>query len=148
MQQMLSIQQSIRNENNSKVKAVLLWLLMVCFILSTCSLRKGIQSFFSPVAPVELGTPKSAKNTFSKDKVVSLSSLSCSARVNSTDGDYLFKVPEIQKSMTGLWFFFILPAFLCAVFLFKRNAAFSFDTMPDLSGTSVPLFIKNRLLRI
>lgn len=145
----MSIQQSIQNENNSKVKTVLLWLLMVCFILSTCSLRKGIQSFFSPVVPVELGTKKSSKNTFSKDKIVSLSSLSCSARVNSTDGDYLFKVPDIQKSvLNGLWLFFILPAFLCSVFLFKRNAAFSFDTIPDLSGTSVPLFIKNRLLRI
>lgn len=123
----------MRNENTSRLKPLLLFVLMGCFVLSACSVRKGIQSFFAEVSPVATSSVKASKI--------------CTASLNSADG-ILFKQNVTQMSASALILFFLLPDFMLSVFFFKKDKYLAIPTSPDLSGSPVPLFIKNRLLLI
>ena len=123
----------MRNENASRLKPLLLFVLMGCFVLSACSVRKGIQSFFAEVSPVATTNVKVSKI--------------CTTTLNSADG-ILFKQNVTQTSASALVLFFLLPDFLLSVFFFKKDKYLAVPSNPDLSGSPVPLFIKNRLLLI
>lgn len=124
----------MRNENTSRLKPLLLFVLMGCFVLSACSVRKGIQSFFAEVSPVATTSVKASKI--------------CSVALNSVDGNLLFKQNIPQMSSSALVLFFLLPDFLLSVFFLKKDKYLAVPSNPDLSGSPVPLFIKNRLLLI
>ena len=51
----------MRNVNTSRLNPLLLFVLMGCFVLSACSVRKGIQSFFAEVNPVAATSVKVSK---------------------------------------------------------------------------------------
>ncbi|NQX43395.1 hypothetical protein HQN84_31390 [Pedobacter steynii] len=131
---MYKISNPMRNENASRLKPLLLFVLMGCFVLSACSVRKGIQSFFAEVSPVAATSVKASKI--------------CTASLNSADGNLLFKQDVTRKLPTALVLFFLLPDFLLSVFFFKKDKYLAVPSNPDLSATAVPLFIKNRLLLI
>lgn len=123
----------MRNENAGRLKPLLLFVLMGCFVLSACSVRKGIQSFFAEVSPVAATSVKVSKI--------------CTATLNSADG-ILSKQHLNQMSASALILFFLLPDFLLSVFFFKKDKYLAVPSNPYLPGSPVPLFIKNRLLLI
>lgn len=123
----------MRNENTGRLKPLLLFVLMGCFVLSACSVRKGIQSFFAEVSPVATTSVKVSKI--------------CTVTLNSAD-EILFKQNVTQTPASALVLFFLLPDFMLSVFFFKKDKYLAVPTNPDLSGSPVPLFIKNRLLLI
>lgn len=124
----------MRNVNTSRLNPLLLFVLMGCFVLSACSVRKGIQSFFAEVNPVAATSVKVSKI--------------CTVASNSADESLFFKQHVTQKSASALVLFFLLPDFLLSVLFPKKDKCSAVPTDPDLSGSPVPLFIKNRLLLI
>lgn len=142
-----------RYKNISRLKSLLVFVLMVCFVLSTCAVRKGIQSFF-----IEVNTAANSNNAALKiNKILSsrahaeLTSFNvtqlCSAIINAADGHTMFKQQSIPVAPSLLVLCAILPCFLLSLWCFKTKSP-SEITITDLSVSRVPLFIKNRLLLI
>lgn len=134
MQDMYKLSNPTRNVNTGRLNSLLLFVLMGCFVLSACSVRKGIQSFFAEVSPVASTSVKASKI--------------CTVASSSADESLLFKQNVTQMSASALVLFFLLPDFLLSVLFFKKDKYSAVPSGPDLSGSPVPLFIKNRLLLI
>ncbi len=136
------------HHNTRKARTLLLFVLMGCFLLSACAVRKGLQSFFTEVSPVSQTAMKLNKILSSRDVMMTGATFSCSAALISEDGSSIFEQNMVQKSSSALMFFFLLPAFLLSVLSFKNDKLSVVPTGLVFSGSPVPLFIKNRLLLI
>lgn len=135
------------DHNTSKARSLLLFVLMGCFLLSACAVRKGLQSFFTEVSPVSQTTMKHNKILSSRDLLNTDVSFSCATTLASEDLSS-FKQSMIQKSSSALLLFFLLPAFLLSVLSLKKDKLSGIPSSLVPSGSPVPLFIKNRLLLI
>lgn len=134
----------MRNKNTNRLKSLLVFALMVCFVLSACAVRKGIQSFFTTVNT----TANSGTNTNNGGlKANKNFLLLCSPIVNAASGNAVFKQQQLPVAPSMLTLFFILPGFLLSLWCFKAKAP-SETTVTDLSVSPIPLFLKNRLLLI
>ena len=134
------------HQNAGKGKSLLLFVLMGCFLLSACAVRKGLQSFFTEVSPVSHMTMKLNKSLSSRDLLSTDVAFSCAPAVASEDGNSIFKQSMTQKSSSALLLFFLLPTFLLSVLSLKKDKLSSIPSGLVPSGSPVPLFIKNRLL--
>lgn len=135
-------------QNAGIAKSLLLFVLMGCLLLSACAVRKGLQSFFTEVSPVNQTAMKLNKVVSSRDILTTDIAFSCAVALPSENGKYFFKQSIIQKSSSALMLFFLLPAFLLSVLSLKKDKLSSVPSGLVLSGSPVPLFIKNRLLLI
>lgn len=135
-------------QNVGKARSLLLFVLMGCFLLSACAVRKGLQSFFTEVSPASQTAMKLNKILSSRDLLTTDVAFSCAATLASEDGKSFFKQSMIQKSSSTLMLFFLLPAFLLSVLSLKKDKLSRVPSGLVPSGSPVPLYIKNRLLLI
>lgn len=136
------------HQNAGKARSLLLFVLMGCFLLSACAVRKGLQSFFTEVNPVSHTAMKLNKILSSRDLRSSDVAFSCAPAITSEDGNTIFKSSITQQSSSALLLFFLLPTFLLSVLSLKNDKLSSVTSGLVPSGSPVPLFIKNRLLLI
>ncbi len=146
MQHMHKLIKPIIDQNAGKGKSLLLFVLMGCFLLSACAVRKGLQSFFTEVSPVSHTVLKLNKILSSRDVLSTDVAFSCAVALPSEDGKTIFKQSMIQKSSSALMLFFLLPAFLLSVLSLKKDKLSRVPSGLVPSGSPVPLFLKNRLL--
>ncbi|WP_316841551.1 hypothetical protein [Pedobacter gandavensis] len=136
------------HQNAGRGKSLLLFVLMGCFLLSACAVRKGLQSFFTEVSPVSQTAMKLNKILSSRDLLITDAALSCAVALPSEDGNFFFKQSMTQKSSSALMLFFLLPTFLLSVLFLKKDKLSIVSSGLVPAGSPVPLFIKNRLLLI
>lgn len=148
MQHMHKLTKPMIHQNASIAKSLLLFVLMGCFLLSACAVRKGLQSFFTEVSPVSHTAIKLNKLLLSRDLLTTDVAFTCAVALPSEDGKFFFKQSMIQKSSSALMLFFLLPAFLLSVLSLKKDKLSKVPSGLVPSGSPVPLFIKNRLLLI
>lgn len=148
MQHMHKFIKPMIHQNAGIAKSMLLFVLMGCFLLSACAVRKGLQSFFTEVSPVSPTAMKLNKGLSSRDLLTSDIAFSCAVALPSEEGKFFFKQSMIEKSSSALMLFFLLPAFLLSVLSLKKDKLSRVSTGLVPSGSPVPLFIKNRLLLI
>lgn len=136
------------HQNAGRAKSLLLFVLMGCFLLSACAVRKGLQSFFMEVSPVGHTSMKLNKILSSRDLLTADVAFFCAPAVASEDGNTIFKSSITQQSSSALLLFFLLPTFLLSVLSLKKDKLSSVTSGLVPTGSPVPLFIKNRLLLI
>lgn len=118
---------------------------MVLFVFSSCSVRKGIQSFFSDVTQESTTGKKSMKRLL--QVTVSNKILECgTSGLNSDADEILFQRVDSKTSAVNA-LFYILPGFIISNFTRVIYTIVSFAGH-ELTLVYIPLYLQNRLLLI
>ncbi|MGY0038017.1 hypothetical protein [Pedobacter sp. NJ-S-72] len=123
-------------------------LLIVICLLSSCTVRKGIQSFFSDTVAQNNLSGKLAKNLLVKQSSFTTETIDCfSAHLNSSADELMFKQSALKTSMVML-FAFILPGFILSLLVSFKKLTHLPAPESQLRWSVIPLFLQNSLLLI
>lgn len=128
------------------IKPFAVFLLLLICLLSSCTLRKGIQSFFSDTVAQPAGSAKLMKWVrpvqFIAEKADCLAT-----QLNSAADELSFK-PGILKSSIVMLFAFILPGFILLLLVSLKERTRLPEPESQLRWSVIPLFLQNSLLLI
>jgi len=141
------LQMSKSAAKGSKSFAVFL-LILIC-LLSSCTIRKSIQSFFSDTAVERTAVSgKSLRNLWTQQHQFGPKTVDCSKTyLNSSPDDPLFK-QSISKTAVIMLFEFILPVFILSLLLPFKKLIILHTPESQWRWSVIPLFLQNRLLLI
>jgi hypothetical protein len=123
-------------------------LLIVICLLSSCTVRKGIQSFFSDTVSQSTASGKFVKNLLVKPSSFTTETIDClSAHLNSSADELMFKQSALKTSMVML-FAFILPGFILSLLIPLKKRTRLPAPESQLRWSVIPLFLQNSLLLI
>lgn len=129
-------------------KPLAVFLLLLICLFSSCTIRKGIQSFFSDTISQHKGTHKLMKNLLAKPAQLITRQADClSANMNSSADELSFKPASLKASM-GMLFAFILPGFILSLLLPLKKYTELPRPESQLRWSVIPLFLQNSLLLI
>lgn len=122
-------------------------LILIC-LLSSCTVRKSIRSFFSDTVSQSSTSGKFVKNLLVKQSSFTTETIDClSAHLNSSPDELVFKQNALKTSMVML-FAFILPGFIISLLLSFQKSTHLPAPESHLRWSVIPLFLQNSLLLI
>lgn len=124
------------------------FLLLFIYLFSSCTIRKGIQSFFSGTVSQRAGTNKLMKNLMARPVQLITGQADClSANLNSSADELSFKPASLKTSIVML-FAFILPGFILSLPVPLKKYTELPRPESQLRWSVIPLFLQNSLLLI
>lgn len=131
------------------IKPLAVFLLLLICLFSSCTVRKGIQSFFSDTVSQRAGlTNKLMKNLLVSPARLIVEKTDClAAHLNSSADELSFK-PAALKTTVILLFAIILPGFIFSLLVFLKNRTELPRPESELRWSVIPLFLQNSLLLI
>jgi hypothetical protein len=135
------IRSFFKQPHATQVKPVAMMLLILLCLISSCTVRKGIQSFLSDRAIEQNHLDKPGKNTFNKHVVA----MGCNIK-----DQILVDLPSLSKQGTTSFvlLFSLLPAFMLSSDQTIKQQSELPVPYSKLQWSCLPLFIQNRLLLI
>ncbi|MBB5623301.1 nitrogen fixation/metabolism regulation signal transduction histidine kinase [Pedobacter cryoconitis] len=130
------------------IRSLAVFLLLLICLLSSCTVRKGIQSFFSDTVSQRAGSSKLMKNLLVRPVQLVVEKVDCFAgHLNSSDDELNVK-PGIFKSSILVLFAFILPGFILSLLISLKERTRLPEPESQLRWSVIPLFLQNSLLLI
>lgn len=130
------------------IKPLAVFLLLLICLFSSCTVRKGIQSFFSDTVSQRTGSNKLMKNLLVSPARLIVEKTDClAAHLNSSADELSFK-PAALKTTVIVLFAIILPGFIFSLLVFLKNRTELPRPESELRWSVIPLFLQNSLLLI
>ncbi|RAJ28157.1 hypothetical protein [Pedobacter cryoconitis] len=130
------------------IKPLAVFLLLLICLLSSCAVRKGIQSFFSDTVSQSAVSNKLMKSLWGRPDQLIVEKADCLlAQLNSSTDEPIVKQSVLRTSLVML-FAFILPGFILSLLVsFKKQTELP-RPESKLRWPVIPLFLQNSLLLI
>lgn len=128
-------------------KAFAMGLLIVLCLISSCTIRKGIQAFLLGNAVERIAFSKPGKSIIQNKSIESVSS-ECNTAVQKLESQQSFLNQDSSKASMMSLLFLLLPAFLLSLQRTIKDKTGLPVPYSRLQWSCLPLFLQNRLLLI
>gem|GEM_PF-5637254 len=133
---------------NKIARSLSIGMLVILCLVSSCSIRKGIESFFSDGANKSLGFNKASKASLIQKQDLKFNSINCKLLGQGfEDQQVSLKQASSPVALVGL-LFFVLPEFLISFLIGFKSPTVLPVPNSWLRWSYLPLFLQNRLLLI
>jgi len=146
MKELLKYIFDLPNRKNARFLSI--GMLVILCLVSSCSIRKGIESFFSDQLNTTLSFNKAAKSSLIQKQDLEYNSAGCKVIGLGLD-DVQLSVKQASSPMAMLPFLFlVLPEFLVSLLIGCKIPTVLPVPNSWLRWSYLPLFLQNRLLLI
>lgn len=130
------------------IKPLAVFLLLLICLFSSCTVRKGLQSFFSDTVSQRAGSNKLMKNLLVSPARLIVEKADCLVAHLNLSADELSFKPSALKTTVIVLFAIILPGFIFSLLVFFKNRTELPRPESELRWSVIPLFLQNSLLLI